>query len=396
MNIKSVYPLLLLLILSVSSCNHDPIPSEVTRAIESVRQEYAPDKRVARFELEAKATADGVVLAGESNLPEARRRLLNRLEEAGIEVVDEIKMLPDVEGLSGNIYGVVRLSACNIRSEPRHSAELSTQATLGTILRVHKEQDGWFLVQTPDDYFGWLDAGGFAPMTREALRVWKEADKVVYLPDFGFSLARPNPDARPVSDLLAGNILELLEEKGDYVRVAYPDGRSAFIPAEDTAGYEAWLSSRRPRADAILTTAQTFLGRPYLWGGASGKGVDCSGYTKTVFYLNGLLLPRDASQQVHTGVELETDSTFSNLQPGDLLFFGRKATEEQPERIVHVAIYMGEGKIIHSSGMVCIESLRRGDPDFNEYRFNTFVRAKRPLSDIGENGVFRLSETAYY
>jgi len=396
MNIKSAYPLLLLLILLTFSCDHDPIPSEVTRTIESVREEYAPDRRVARFEVEAMATANGLVLAGESNLPKARQTLMNRLEEAGIEVIDEIEMLPDVEELNGHIYGVVRLSACNIRSEPRHSAELSTQSTLGAILRVHKEQDGWFLVQTPDDYFGWLDAGGFTPMTREQLSVWKAADKVVYLPDFGFSLAQPERAARPVSDLMAGNILRLLETEGDYMRVAYPDGRPAYITATDLAGYDAWLSSRRYQADAILATAQTFLGRPYLWGGTSGKGVDCSGYTKTVFYLNGLLLPRDASQQVHTGMEIETDSTFSNLQAGDLLFFGRKATGEKPERIVHVAIYMGEGKIIHSSGIVCIESLRRGDPDFNEYRFNTFVRAKRPLSGIGENGVQRLGETAYY
>lgn len=384
-----------LALLLLAACQQETVPEAVLTAIEEVRREYAPDKRVARFMVQAEVRPNGVMLTGETDMEAAKADLLERLEAEGISPVDEIELLPS-KSLDGYIYGVVRLSACNIRSEPRHSAELSTQATLGTLLRVHKEEDGWFLVQTPDDYFGWLDAGGFAPMTAAEYEDWTAADKVVYLPDFGFSLSRPDAAAPPVSDLLAGNILRLSAVEDSYAHIGYPDGREAFVPVADVMNYDRWLASREPVAENILTTARTFLGRPYLWGGTSGKGVDCSGFTKTVFYLNGLLLPRDASQQVHTGVDIPTDTTFANLQPGDLLFFGRKATEAQPERIVHVAIYMGDGRIIHSAGTVKINSLRRGDPDFNEYRFETFVRAKRLLSNIGENGVQRLEETVYY
>jgi hypothetical protein len=381
--------------LLMTACRYDPIPGEVHVSIDEVLREYAPDKRVALFDVEAQAQPRGLVLSGATNMEAAKSALLGRLEAQGISAVDEIEVLPSEE-LGDYIYGVVRLSVCNIRSEARHSAELSTQATLGALLRVHKEEEGWFLVQTPDDYFGWIDAGGFALMTAAEYEAWKAADKVVYLPDFGFSLVGPEAGAPPVSDLLAGNILRLVAVEEPYARVAYPDGREAFVPAADVMNYDRWLATREPAAEAILGTARTFLGRPYLWGGTSGKGVDCSGFTKTVFYLNGLLLPRDASQQVQTGVDISTDTTFSSLQPGDLLFFGRKAAEEQPEKIVHVAIYMGDGRIIHSAGTVKINSLRRSDPDFNEYRLNTFVRAKRLLSSIGENGVQRLEETAYY
>jgi cell wall-associated NlpC family hydrolase len=109
-----------------------------------------------------------------------------------------------------------------------------------------------------------------------------------------------------------------------------------------------------------------------------------------------MILPRDASQQVHVGMEINTDQSLKGLKQGDLLFFGRKATKENKEKITHVAIYMGGGKIIHSSGKVKIESLKRGDSDFNEYRLNTFVRAKRPLEKFNEYGIPLLSESEWY
>ncbi|MCO6479560.1 MAG: C40 family peptidase, partial [Phaeodactylibacter sp.] len=288
------------------------------------------------------------------------------------------------------------LSACNIRSEPRHSAELSTQATLGTPLRLYKESEGWYLVQTPDDYLGWLDPGGFVSMTEAEYQEWQQAEKVVYLPDYGFSTAEPTSGQQRVSDLLAGNILAYLGSEGGFSQLQYPDGRVAYVPDGEVMNYELWLASRNPDTDNIIETAFRFMGRPYLWGGTSGKGVDCSGFTKTVFYLNGLLLPRDASQQVHVGVPVETDTTLAGLQPGDLLFFGRKATEEKPERITHVAIYLGAGKIIHSSGIVKVESLRRTDPDFTEHRLNSLVRARRMLQKPEDNGVPPLKEVPLY
>ena len=150
---------------------------------------------------------------------------------------------------------------------------------------------------------------------------------------------------------------------------------------------------REPLLQNILITANHMMGRPYLWGGTSGKGMDCSGFTKTVYYLNGLELPRDASQQVQVGVEIETDTSLRNLVPGDFIFFGHaKNRMTQKEKITHVAMYLGDGKIIHASDRIQIESLKRGDPDFTERRLNTMVRAKRMLKNIGENGVKKLAD----
>ena len=86
----------------------------------------------------------------------------------------------------------------------------------------------------------------------------------------------------------------------------------------------------------------------------------------------------------------------AGLQPGDLLFFGRKATGEQPEKITHVAIYLGDGKIIHASGRVQVESLKRGAPDFTEYRLKSLVCARRMLQAPEQNGILPLSKVPLY
>lgn len=368
--------------------------SMVEEVITEVQQSYRPDKRVAIFDVEAKGKAGEVLLKGQTNIPEAREQLLKELSAIGINIIDSIDLLPHTN-LGAEIYGVVNLSACNIRSNPKHSAELATQSTLGTPLKIYSTENNWYRVQTPDDYLGWLDSGGFIAMDKAQYNIWKLRDKVIYAKDFGFSYSEADSSSIRVSDLIAGNILALEGEEDNYYKVRYPDDRIAYISKAETLNYQDWLA-QNPTADNILRNAQEHLGRPYLWGGTSGKSMDCSGFTKTVFYNNGLLLPRDASQQVHVGIELKHDTTWQNLLPGDFLFFGRKATPEKKERITHVAIYMGDGKIIHSAGTVKIESLDRNDPNFAEDRFNTFVRAKRMLQNIGENGVIAFKDLEAY
>lgn len=380
----------------IHSCQPKEIPAELTQIIDDIKMQYALDKRVAIWEVSAKRGAKGIQIEGETNIDAALEDFKNRLEDSNITAALNIRILPD-EQVGDYIYGIVNLSVCNIRSKPTHSAELATQSTFGTILKVYKEQDGWFLVQTPDAYLGWLDAAGFQKANKTDVAIWKDSSKIVYLPDYGFSYESTSTSAGIVSDLVAGNILRFSGYEGDFAIVEYPDGRTACIPAQEVLDYEEWINEPQPTAEQLLVTARSFIGRPYLWGGTSGKGVDCSGFTKTIFYLNGILLPRDASQQVHAGMPVETDTTLSNLKTGDLLFFGRKATEDKKERITHVAMYIGDGKIIHSAGSVKIESMRRGEPGFSENRLQSFIRAKRMLPADAEHGIYSLRRlTEFY
>lgn len=393
--VRQILLFFLLLICVITSCVDTQLPV-VKKAVSEVKAQYAPDKRVAIFSVDTEKQGNAFLLKGETNLPEAKAALQAKLNEENLPFIDSIRTLPAIE-LGGKNYGVVRLSVCNIRSKPKHSSELSTQATLGTPLRVYKEQKGWYYIQTPDNYLGWLDADGFTLMDKSEYNKWMVVKKTIITAEFTQVYSAPDVSSSIVSDVLPGNILEAKGKDGDlFEKVGFPDGREGYVPVRFRQYLQDWLSYIQADTSGIFRSADRLMGMPYLWGGTSGKGADCSGYTKTVFFENGILLPRDASQQVHVGQEIETDSTLKNLLPGDLLFFGRKATKEQKEKIWHVSIYRGEGKMIHSAGNVKIESLRRDDPDFNEERLNTFVRAKRILGSEGKNGVTLLKDSEFY
>jgi cell wall-associated NlpC family hydrolase len=130
------------------------------------------------------------------------------------------------------------------------------------------------------------------------------------------------------------------------------------------------------------------MGSPYLWGGASGKAVDCSGFVKLVYYAQGIILARDASQQARYGEPIDFNN-MNNLQPGDLLFFGSSA-----QRISHVGIYLGEGNFIHSSGRVHISSIDPGDPKYVVDR-KTQV-ACRILNSLNTEGIVRVKDHPWY
>src|SRR5690606_15635468 len=227
-----------------------------------------------------------------------------------------------------------------------------------------KKQNGWYLIQTPDQYIAWVDSGGVVAMDSNTYTQWTQSDKLIYTQTFGSSFAEKDAAGTVVSDLVAGNVLKLIEDQGDFYQVEFPDKRIAFIPKTQAMPYQDWLASLSQTKQSLVETSKTLMGLPYLWGGTSPKGVDCSGFTKTVFFLNGLIIPRDASQQIHQGILVDQDKDFSKLQPGDLLFFGKKATDTSKERIVHVGMWIGNKEFIHSAGSVHISSVDKDAPNY--------------------------------
>lgn len=361
--------------------------------IQEIKIAFAPDKRVALFDITATQKGDAVVLKGESNLPDAVNTLMDKLNEANISVVDSIQVLPAPE-LEGKTQAVVNISVANLRSNPKHSAELATQATLGTPVKVLKREGGWYYIQTPDKYLSWVDDGGITLMDNKRFEQWKAGDKIIYTQTYGH--AYNTADEKEItSDLVAGDILEFVKLSDDHFLVAYPDGRIAFVRYNEAESYFGWIQDMNPTQNDLVTTSKELIGVPYLWGGTSTKGMDCSGFTKTVYFLNGMVIPRDASQQVHTGKPIDSVQNFENLQKGDLLFFGRKATDSTAEKVVHVGMWIDNNEFIHASNMVRISSMNPNAENYDEFNRNRYLRTKRILKEK-DDALINLTQTTLF
>lgn len=384
MNLNYKFTLITLFLLLSISCStkNDAEIDPLKEQILLIKNQFAPDKRTALFDVISVKNNTKIILKGESNLPEAIKKLKENLNVENITFVDSIQILPNTS-LEGKTRGVIKISVANLRSKPAHSSELATQATLGTPVLVYKKAENWYLIQTPDKYLSWVDGGGIQLMTQERFATWKLADKIIFLNTYGESFDKDQQNR--VSDLVAGDILELTEESTSHYKVKYPDGRMAYVDKNKSKKYKEWLAELNPTQESLIKTSQSLMGLPYLWGGTSSKGVDCSGFTKTIYFLNGMIIPRDASQQVHTGLLVDENKNFENLQAGDLLFFGTPATETKKERVTHVGMWLGNNEFIHSSGRVHISSMDKSAPNYDEHNFNRYLKSKRVIHQDDTN-----------
>ena len=395
---KLCYVLCTSMILILGACESreksaDEKPNIAQEHIANIASQFAPDSRVALFDVQAISQDDGYILKGESNLKNAVEELKDKLREENIKFIDSIQILPSKEALDGKTRGLIEISVANLREAPEHASQLVTQATLGTPVNILKEKDNWFLIQTPDGYLAWTDYGGVIPLSKEEFHSWHAAEKIIYTEPFGFAYAQPNGNSQVVSDLVAGNILELLGEKNGFFEVRYPDGRLGYVVQSEAKTYQDWVEKLDEKEEDFVAISKTMMGAPYLWGGTSTKGMDCSGFTKTIYFLNGIVLPRDASQQVHTGDLVDTTKSFKNLRPGDLLFFGRPATDSTKERVVHVGMWIGDNKFIHAMGDVHISNFDTTATDFDAYNYNRYLKTKRLIGKEGGEQIIRLAES---
>jgi len=393
---NSIFKIVIIIfaIIIFNNCRQKDNMENVTSIIEKVKTKYAPDKRVAMFNVQGEMENNSIKIVGESNLEDGIEELMNELEKLNFNIKNEINMLPD-KSLGEKIYGIVNLSVANIRSKPQHSAELATQSLLGTVVNVLKYEDGWYLVQTPDKYISWVDDDGIFLADENEMKNWKTSEKIIITKSYSVTYQDADKHSQKVSDLVIGDILKKIKVVGSYINVEFPDNRTGYIRKSHGEDYIKWLDDINADQQTVINTAAEYLGLPYLWGGTSSKGFDCSGFTKTVYYLNGIILPRDASQQVHVGELIDTEHDFSQLATGDLLFFGFKGSENKKERITHVGIYLGNNEYIHSAGRVRINSLDKNANNFNEFRLKTFIRAKRILGNY-DNDENLIKNNSFY
>lgn len=209
----------------------------------------------------------------------------------------------------------------DLRAEPDRASELVDQAFFGERVTVLGERDGWSYVQGEDGYLGWIERSGLARSGPVA------AEQIVVV--HGAALrARPDGAAAVIDALAPGTVVSGAPSEG-WIRCG-----AGWLASADTVR-SAELPERAPTPDDLLATAEGFLGSPYLWGGLSARGIDCSGLTQQVYRLNGVALPRDADQQALFGRPVEA------ALPGDLFFFGG-------DRVTHTAIATAARSYIHA------------------------------------------------
>ena len=291
-------------------------------------------------------------------------------------------------------YGVVNISVCNMRKTPDYDAEMVSQALLGTPVHILQlsEKNLWPQVRTPDSYTGWVHKEAITLMDKAAYSAWNAAPKVVVTALTGLVYDRPSKSGATLSDVVAGDRLRLEGSKGRFWKVSFPDGRTGYLPKADGKELEAWRKGLDSSADAILNTARSMLGFPYIWAGMSPKGFDCSGFVRTVLFLHDIIIPRDASQQAPMGDRI---GPWQQLRKGDLVFFGRWDGENP--RVSHVGFYLGGGQFIHSLGLVKIGSLDPSAPDFDAYNAGRYLFGGRFLPYIDrQEGLNTTLSNPYY
>jgi len=387
-------------LLSIAESTDSLLLSRYGDILKEIRGEFAPDKRTDIFNL---AVVDGA-LEVESTREDALAKFRSLLNEkkAGAPVLVE-KLLPSKE-LGEKVFGIVRLSVSNHRQEPAHSSEMVTQSLLGTPVQLLKKYKGYYLVRTPDRYISWLSAEEVSPLTTFEMQQWKKAERAVYIPKYGQSFITASSKSLPMSDLVSGNILEVIGKSRKFSKVKYPDGRIAWVLKKELMPLEEWLSRPLPAGEGVLNTAYRFLGVPYLWGGTSPKGMDCSGFTKTCYFLNGIQLARDASQQalygekidIHDNDSLSVEKCLANLKAGDLLFFAAGRAKSLNARVTHTAIYIGDGEFIQAAGLIRINSIKKDAHNYADFQSRTIVGARRILGSVGTPGISRISQNELY
>lgn len=372
------------LLFALASCKDSPKNDlqELQVLNDSIKKIFAPDKRVAIYDIRIAATADGIEITGETDQKKGIVSLMEALKNKGKKIENLVKILPD-SSVGAWKYALVNNSVANIRSTAKHSGELATQAILGTSLKVLKIDGDFYLVQTPDGYISWVDHGGVTLLTLDQIRSWEKAPKVIFTKAFGHVYSNTDSELEKTGDIVLGSQLILLEEKDNYYKVQYPDKREGYLKKSESQPYDIWMNDLEASGTLVELYAKELLGVPYLWGGTSTKGMDCSGFTKTVYLMNGYVIPRDASQQIMAGNNVDPQLQIKGLQKGDLMFFGKKATDSTSQRVTHVGIWLGndKGEFIHASGRVKIGSIDENSSNYDEFNTNRYLGSRRYLGE---------------
>lgn len=368
-----------LLLLLIIACQKEvKLPDGFEAAVKNIKTTYTPDTRLKVFNIVYLREKDQWNINAETTEPEAKSALEALISKYfnTAEVRSDIQLLPYAD-LGDSIHALVTISVGNLKKTPDHASELVDQVLMGTAVKILKRQRGWYLVQVPNEYLGWITRGSLRRSDLQGMRNWEQQDRIILDVNYTQIYSRADVHSPVISDAVLGCSLVKTGSAGSWYVVKLPDNREGYVESRFFKPCQGSNNNRLPQRENILARAQKMMGIPYLWGGNSTKGFDCSGFSGTVFRSEGYLLPRDADMQVLVGEEVSLDSNFTNVLAGDLLFFGSE------KKISHVAVSMGGPRFMHSHASSCIRvnSLDKKDPLFDEFERNRLRVIKRIITD---------------
>jgi gamma-D-glutamyl-L-lysine dipeptidyl-peptidase len=229
------------------------------------------------------------------------------------------------------MFGICNLSIVPLRFEPSDRSEQVSQILFGEHFTILEKTEKWTKIEAAyDNYIGWIDNKQFIEI-EESQFLYLEQSPIVLSSDLIEYISTPNNMLIPIP--LGGSLSFLENENINTLNYSFDGIKTCGVKSKNN----------------LIKTAFMYLNTPYLWGGKSPFGIDCSGFTQMVYKLNGYKLLRDASQQATQGEAL---SFIEESEPGDLAFF-----DNEEGNITHVGIMMEDNYIIHASGKVRIDRL---------------------------------------
>ena len=340
---------------------------------DQIRKKYINDGSLSVFSADIDKINDRWVIKGETTDTSAYESIL-RLKDSlfkDTDIKNNFILLPD-PALGDKVFGIVNVSVTPMREEPRHSSQMVDQAIMGNVVRLLKNDNGWYLVQTHYDYVGWINKSGLFVTNESGKNNWQEKADKSFTGLQNLILSEPDYNSLPISDIVLNNVVISEPYENDWSLIHLPDGRKGYLKSKYLRYFNTESQNNVYSGD-IISDAKRMMGTPYLWGGNSTKGNDCSGFTQTVFKANNIQIPRDARQQALIGTPILPSKDWSNILPGDLLFFGKE------NRVTHVGISLGQKDFIHQGGKVGINSLDIASPRFNKSRLESFLFIRRIL-----------------
>jgi cell wall-associated NlpC family hydrolase len=252
-------------------------------------------------------------------------------------------------------FGFCELAVVPVRTEPSDRAEISTQLLFGDLIEIHDQSDSWIQIKNHfDGYMGWIDNRQVQPISDDEFNRLASAEHFVNRQLFGDSIR-------------CGGRTVLLPSGCSFYDMK---GRAMLAGDNQYVMEGKAVPFHFDGIDKLIETAFNYLNCPYLWGGKTYLGLDCSGLTQVVYKQHGIKLLRDAAQQATQG---ELINFLSDSKPGDLAFF-----DNAEGRIVHVGILLENQKIIHCSGRVRLDDIdHQGIFNREIYRYTHNLRLIR-------------------